>query len=156
MHRLVLAALIALIIPACQPRGAASAGADSTALLAAYEQYRQAWLHNDSAAALARISDDIHILISGTPEIVGKHATRELFLDEMAHYRHTAFTLEHHDVIVIGDHAIVIGTYDETEEPTKSGASLHNTGRYMTLWHNEGGEWRIVRYMLNDLPAAHP
>src|SRR2546430_9494990 len=105
MHRLVLAALMAVITPASQPRGAASAGADSTALLAAYEQYRQAWLHNDSAAALGRISDDIHILISGIPEIVGKHATRKLFLDEMAHYRHTALTLDHHDVIVIGDHA---------------------------------------------------
>ena len=149
--------LFLIAVSACRSGAAGATAADSTALLAAYEQYRQAWLHNDSAAALGRISDDIQILISGIPEIVGKHATRKLFLDEMANYRHTALTLDHHDVIVSGDHAIVIGTYDETEEPTKTGASLHNTGRYMTVWRNERGEWRIVRYMLNDLPAvAHP
>lgn len=162
MRRLAIAALIAVSIAACQRRGIASSAADSTALLAAYEQYRTAWLRDDTAAVLGRISNDIRILISGVPDIVGQDATRKLFLDEMAKYRHTALRLDHHDVIVAGDHATVIGTYDETLElraprsrrERGKGNEDHNRGRYITIWRREDGEWRIVRYMLNDLPIV--
>jgi len=35
----------------------------------------------------------------------------------------------------------------------KTGPPIQGEGRYMTLWRKEpDGEWRIVRYMLNELP----
>jgi len=125
--------------------------ADSTAVMQAYEQYRQAWLKGDTAAALARISNDIRILISGVRDIVGKDAARKVFLDEMAKYDVPVLKLDHQDVIVSGDHAIVIGRYEEVQVP-KHGPPNQGSGRYMTIWRRENGEWRIARYMLNDLP----
>ena len=135
----------------CGSRPATTVTADSTALMQAYEQYRQAWLNGDTTAALARISDDIRILISGVPDIVGKDAARKLFVDEMAQYDVPVLNLAHQEVIVRGDHAIVIGRYEEVQVP-KHGPPSQGSGRYMTIWHRENGEWRIARYMLNDLP----
>ena len=136
-------------------RGGRTHSSDSAAVVAATEQYRQAWLQGDTAAALGLISNDIRILISGVPDVVGPEATRRLFADEMATYRVAELTLDHQDVIVSGDHAIVIGTYDETQIP-KTGAPVRGTGRYMTIWRREGEghAWRIVRYMLNELPRG--
>jgi ketosteroid isomerase-like protein len=135
----------------CGSRPATSVAADSTAVMQAYEQYRQAWLKGDTTAALARISDDIRILISGVPDIVGKNAARKLFVDEMAQYDVPVLNLAHQEVIVRGDHAIVLGRYEELQVP-KHGPPSQGKGRYMTIWRRENGAWRIARYMLNDLP----
>lgn len=141
------------MLAGCRAYRAASTAADSTTVSAAVEQYRQAWLRGDTTAALARVSDDIHIYISGIPDITGKEAARRLFVDEMATYDVQLLTLNRQDLIVRGDHAIDIGRYEEIQVP-KTGAPIHGEGRYMTVWRREGSAWRIVRYMLNELPAA--
>jgi ketosteroid isomerase-like protein len=151
--------LVAVPLLACSGRTGSSAPpaspTDSAAVLAAYEQYRQAWLRGDTAAALGLISDDIRILISGVPDVVGKEATRKLFVDEMTKYEVPLLRLNHHDVILSGDHAIVVGTYEEIQMP-KQGAPIRGTGRYTTIWRREPGGWHIVRYMLNELPPENP
>ena len=145
----VVVALL-LILPGCGNRGVSNVATDSTAVMAALEEYRQGWLKGDTAAALRRVSDDIRIMIEGVPDIVGKDSTRKVFVAEMATYEVPVLTLNHQDLIVRGDHAIDIGTYDEIQVP-KTGVPIHNRGRFMTIWRREGApaEWRIVRYMLN-------
>ena len=143
-----LAASLVVCLPGCANRAASNVAADSTAVMTALEEYRQAWLKGDTAAALRQVSDDIRIMISGIPDIVGKDATRKVFADEMATYQIPVLTLNHQDVIVGGDHAIDIGTYEEIQVP-KAGVPIHNRGRFVTIWRREGTEWRIVRYMLN-------
>ena len=147
------ALLVAAPMLACGSRGRATArsSTDSAAVMAASERYRHAWIDGDTATALDAISSDIRILISGVPDIVGPEATRKVFVDEMAAYRVPTLTLNHQDLIVSGDHAIDVGTYEETQVP-KTGAPIQGKGRFMTIWRREGNEWRIVRYMLNELP----
>ena len=143
---------LVVLVPACGPpkRGAAgTVSADSTAMMAAVEDYRQAWLQGDTAAALRHVSDDIRIMISGLPDIVGKDSTRKLFVDEMSKYDVPLLVLNHRDVILSGNHAIAIGTFQEIQVPKTGGAPIEGRGRFMTIWHREGTEWRIVRYMLN-------
>lgn len=146
------AVTLVFVVSACG-RGAtpAKVSADSTAVMAALEEYRQAWLKGDTAAALRRVTDDVRIMISGVADIVGKAGARKLFTDEMTTYEIPTLTLQHQDVVVRGDHAIDIGTYDEIQVP-KTGAPNHWRGRFTTIWRREGGEWRIARYMLNELP----
>jgi len=146
------ASLVVCLLPGCANRGASNIAADSAAVMAASEQYRQAWIDGDTATALGRVSNDIRIFISGVPDIVGPDATRNLFASEMATYRVPSLTLTHQDLVVRGDHAIDIGTYEETQIP-KTGAPIHGQGRFITIWRRENGEWRIIRYMLNELPA---
>lgn len=145
--------LLMLAVAACQTRPSSNSAADSTALLTAYEQYRQAWLKGDSTAALAAISNDIKIYISGLADVVGKDSTRKLFLDEMRANDVQLLNLRHQDILLSGDQATVVGRYEEIELPKAKGPPVQNVGRYMTVWRREGGTWRIVRYMLNDLPA---
>lgn len=140
---------LALALTGCGTRSSGNVATDSTAVMKAYEQYRQAWLKGDTAAALGLISDDIRILIAGVPDIAGKDSARKLFLDEMAKYEVPVLKLDHQEVIMSGDHAIVIGHYEEIQIPKKGGAPSQADGRYMTVWRREGGGWRIARYMLN-------
>ena len=148
------------MLAACGQLGNSRAVADSTAVIAASEQYRQAWIQGDTAAALRYISDNIRILISGVQDITGKAAVRDMFAAEMATYRVPRLTLTHQDLIVTGDYAIDIGIWEETQLPqTGGGAPIHGRGRFKTIWRREHGSWRIVSYMLNDLPpsaAARP
>jgi len=87
-------------------------------------------------------------MLSGVPDIVGIDGARALFVSEMSTYTIPTLTINRQDLIVRGDHAIDIGTYDETMVP-KTGAPIHSAGRYMTIWRREGNEWRIIRFMLN-------
>jgi ketosteroid isomerase-like protein len=144
----IAASLAVFLLPGCSNHAASNVSADSTAVMAALEEYRQGWLKGDTTAALRRVSDDIRIMISGIPDIVGKDATRKVFVDEMATYQIPTLALNHQDVIVRGDHAIDIGTYEEIQVP-RTGVPIHGRGRFMTIWRREGSEWRIVRYMLN-------
>ena len=146
--RWIAAIVVVCVLLGCANRVESNVAADSTAVMAALEEYRQAWLKGDTAAALRRVSEDIRIMISGIPDIVGKDSTRKLFVAEMATYEVPVLTLNHQDVIVRGDHAIDIGTYEEIQIP-KTGVPIHGRGRFMTIWRREGSEWRIVRYMLN-------
>lgn len=146
--RWIAAIVVVCLLLGCANRVESNVAADSTAVMAALEEYRQAWLKGDTAAALRRVSEDIRIMISGIPDIVGKDSTRKLFVAEMATYEVPVLTLNHQDVIVRGDHAIDIGTYEEIQIP-KTGVPIHGRGRFMTIWRREGSEWRIVRYMLN-------
>jgi ketosteroid isomerase-like protein len=140
---------LALLLIGCGSRSSGTITADSTSLMKAYEQYRQAWLKGDTTAALSLITNDIRILIAGVPDIAGKDSARKLFLDEMAKYDVPVLTLDHQEVIMSGDHAIVIGRYEELQVPKKGGAPTQGDGRYMTIWRRDGGAWRIARYMLN-------
>lgn len=148
MKWIVAAAVIAGVV-ACGDRAVSDSPADSGAVIAASEQYRQGWLQGDTGLALGRVSNDIRIMLSGAPDIVGIDGARALFVGEMATYDIPTLTINRQDLIVRGDHAIDIGTYDETMVP-KTGAPIHGAGRYLTIWRRESGEWKIVRFMLNE------
>jgi ketosteroid isomerase-like protein len=145
------AAALVMMIAACGNRAASDSPADREAVIAASEQYRQAWLRGDTAMALGRVSNDIRILISGVPDIVGADGARALFVSEMSTYTIPKLDINRQDLIVRGDHAIDVGTYEEIQLP-KTGAPITGRGRYMTIWRREGNQWRIVRFMLNELP----
>jgi len=153
MKRIVASLLVvALAIPACRRAAVADSAADRDAVNAALEQYRQGWLQADTAMALRQLSGDVRFLFPGTPDL-DSAAVHALVIDEMAKYRIPTLTLKRADFFVAGDHAVDVGTYDEIQIP-KTGAPIHGTGRYVTIWRREPGGWRIWRFMLNELPTS--
>ncbi|HYU28456.1 MAG TPA: nuclear transport factor 2 family protein [Gemmatimonadales bacterium] len=150
MKTLSIPLLLALAIPACRPGTVAESAIDRAAVDAALEQYRQAWLQGDTAMALGLISSDVQFLFPGEPDMQSD-AVHALFIREMAAYRVSTLTLKRSDFFVAGDHAVDIGTYEEIQVP-KTGAPIHGSGRYMTVWRREPGGWRIWRFMINELP----
>ena len=134
----------------CRTSKVADSAADQAAVDAGLEQYRQAWLKGDTAMALGQLSGDVRFLFPGTPDL-DRAAVHALFIDEMAKYRIPSLTLKRAEFFVAGDHAVDVGTYEEIQE-AKTGARIHGTGRYMTVWRREPGGWHIWRFMLNELP----
>lgn len=151
-HIVARALLVAVVVSACRRAEVAESAADRAAVDAALEQYRQAWLQGDTAMALRQLSGDVEFLFPGTPNL-DSAAVHGLVIDEMAKYRIPSLTLKRADFFVAGDHAVDVGTYEETQLP-KTGAPIHGTGRYMTVWRRERGGWRIWRFMINDLPGV--
>jgi len=148
----VLSAALVLMAPACRRAEVADSSADRDAVNAALERYRQAWLQGDTAIALRELSGDVRFLFPGTPDL-DSAAVHALVIDEMVKYRIPSLTLKRAEFFVAGDHAVDVGTYDEIQAP-KTGAPIHGTGRYMTIWRREPGGWRIWRFMINELPKA--
>ena len=144
------ALLVALAIPACRRGAVADPAADRDAVNAALERYRQAWLQGDTSMALQQLSGDVRFLFPGTPDL-DSAAVHALVISEIAAYRIPSLTLTRADFVVAGDHAVDVGTYDEIQVP-KTGAPIHGTGRYMTVWRREPVGWRIWRFMINELP----
>jgi len=99
--------------------------------------------------ALRQLSGDVRFLFPGARDL-DSAAVHALVIDEMAKYRIPSLTLTRADFVVAGDHAVDVGTYDEIQAP-KTGAPIHGTGRYMTVWRREAGGWRIWRFMINEL-----
>jgi len=136
----------------CRTSKVADFAADQAAVDAALEQYRQAWLKGDTAMALGRLSGAVKFLFPGTPDL-DSAAVHALVIDEMAKYRIPTLTLKRADFFLAGDHAVDVGRYEEIQVP-KTGAPIHGTGRYMTVWRREAGGWRIWRFMINELIAS--
>lgn len=152
---LATAALIAALIPACHDRNVGGASADSTAIVGAAAQYRQGWLNGDTAMALSVISDDVQLMLPGAPDVHGQAGARGVFVEEMTQYHIPTLTVHRQELLLHGDHAIDIGTYEETMVP-KRGATIYATGRYIVVWRREAGGWRMWRYMLNEFAPAAP
>ena len=152
---LATAALIAALIPACRDRNVGGASADSTAIVAAAAQYRQGWLNGDTAMALSVISDDVQLMLPGAPDVHGQAGARKVFVEEMTQYHIPALTVHRQELLLHGDHAIDIGTYEETMVP-KRGATIYATGRYIVVWRREAEGWRMWRYMLNEFTPPAP
>jgi len=149
----VVSGALALVVTACRaPAPPADVSADRAAVDAALEEYRQSWLQGDTAMALRRLSGDVRFLFPGTPDL-DSAAVHALVISEMATYRIPSLTLKRADFVVAGSYAVDIGTYDEIQAP-KTGAPIHGTGRYTTVWRREQGGWRIWRFVINELPKG--
>ncbi len=155
MRALASAAFLAVVISACRDRIVGGSAADSTAIVAAAAQYRQGWLNGDTAMALSVISDDVQLMLPGAPDVHGQAGARKVFVEEMTQYHIPALTVDRQELLLHGDHAIDIGTYEETMVP-KKGATIYAAGRYVVVWRREAGGWRMWRYMLNDFAPAAP
>lgn len=143
--------LLMLAVSACRRVEVADNSAtDRAAVDSALEQYRQAWLKGDTAAALRLVSSDVRFLFPAEPDM-RSDAVHALFISEMAAYRIPTLDLHRADFFVAGDHAVDVGTYEEVQVP-KTGAPIHGTGRYMTIWRREPGGWHIWRFIINELP----
>jgi ketosteroid isomerase-like protein len=121
---------------------------------AASAQYRQGWLQGDTGKALSVVSDDIRIMIQGVPDVRGRAAAAALFAAQMAAVKIPMLTVNRDQLVVRFDHAIDIGTYEETMVPISTApgtpASIHAAGRYVIVWRREAPGWRLLTFMLNS------
>lgn len=108
--------------------------------------------HGNVDGMMAFYADDVIFLPPNAPAMHGKDAVRQFW---------TGFTslgaidaaLTTDDVIQSGDLAAETGHFDLTISPKGGGAPIKDSGKYLVVWRNIGGEWRIVRDTFNSNAA---
>lgn len=162
---LVPLALATSLVAACQPTEAnagpqhASGTAEHRApetehrerVEKAWRDYEAALLDGDAARAVAMYSEDVTIRGSS-----GTLQGRPPYRDRVERFLSTT-SLEYlkgevEDVIVMGDHVFVAGSWSERFRRDASDEVVSLRGTYAWLWRLEDGGWRISQYIWNVHP----
>ena len=86
---------------------------------------------------------DARELLPGLPPIEGRDAIRRFYRDLMDRFPRFAHAFEAAEIVVAdsGDLAVARGTYrftPDTEKPAEV-----QTGKYVGVWRNTDGDWRL-------------
>ena len=101
-------------------------------------------LENDLEGMLEYYADNSISLPSYQPMMRGHDAMREAHKKqhEQGDMKITAFELTTTDVIAEGNLAVEIGTYTISMTMPEMG-EIDDYGKYITVWENQGGDWKI-------------
>jgi uncharacterized protein (TIGR02246 family) len=125
---------------------AGSAAEDVRASIEAVDKaFCTAMDRSDAAAIAALYTSTAELLPPGSDTVRGREAIRKLFRAGMdaGQKEVTLTTLE---VEAHGDTAHEVGTWTARG---KDGAIL-DSGKYVVIWKNEGGQWRLHRHIWNS------
>jgi ketosteroid isomerase-like protein len=112
------------------------------------DQFAAAASHGNVDGMVALYDDHAILMPPNAPAMKGKEAIRQFW---------TGFTtmgaidakLTTDDIITSGELAAEMGHFDLTITP-KSGTPIKDNGKYLVLWRNVGGQWKIVRDIFNS------
>jgi len=146
--------LIALVIALVTVSAAAQQSTDVKTILAKNAgQFATAASHGNVDGMVALYDEHAVLMPPNAPAMNGRDAIRQFW---------TGFTslgaidakLVTDDIVTSGDLAAEMGHFDLTITP-KSGAPIKDSGKYLVVWRNVGGEWKIVRDIFNSSLPGH-
>ena len=116
------------------------------------QAFESAFNRDDVDGCLALFTDDAQILPQNGPVVTGKANIGEFLREQMTPV--ASFNTEADLSLVRGDMAIEQGHYRVRN--VRRGSDIEE-GKYMHVWRNVGGEWKIYRIMYNTdvAPAAN-
>jgi len=141
--------LIALVIALVTVSAVAQQSTDVKTIIAKNAgQFATAASHGNVDGMLALYDEHAVLMPPNAPAMNGRDAIRQFW---------TGFTslgaidakLVTDDIVTSGDLAAEMGHFDLTITP-KSGAPIKDSGKYLVVWRNVGGEWKIVRDIFNS------
>lgn len=138
--------------PSGSPRDTAAVQASLESSLA---HFRTAMLAGNAEGMASVFADDAILLMPNAPAIRGRSAIVETNRQMLAALDVTDASFRTTDLLLSGDHAVETGVYTMTMVPS-GGTAMSDTGKYVTVWHRQpGGEWKILRDIMNSsLPVA--
>ena len=149
MRMVVLATTIALFTAGCAQEQ--SSGDARAAIEAKVAQWQEAFNAGDSAAVASRYTSDGQILPPGGATIGGSENIAK-FWQGLLDAGGISAKLEVGEVVAYGNYANEVGRFTMTDA---DGSTL-DAGKYMILWRQEQGDWKMVRDIWNSdgAPAA--
>lgn len=115
---------------------------------AAIETFNAAYRRGDLAALLSVYSEELIKDRAGAPS-EGKSQTAARIREVFAGYE-TDLAVRIAEVWVSGDLACVRGSFTVTLRPRSGGKAVSFARRYLEIWRNESGVWRVIRTMDNE------
>lgn len=170
MNRAVRASLALLVVTgliACETRTAEETGTTETEagsvdpaaveaeIDARGNEFERAIEANDADAVAVMYADDAILLPPNAPRVTGMQGIRASFAEWLEMDPDAAVELTADEVVVAesGELAYEIGTA-QVSGSTPDGGTYEDTGKYLVVWENEGGEWMMVADMWSsDAPA---
>jgi ketosteroid isomerase-like protein len=116
------------------------------------QSFEQAFNRDDVDGAVALFTEDAQILPQNGPVVTGKGNIAEFLREQMIPV--VQFNTDTDLSLVRGDMAIEQGHYRVRN--VRRGSDIEE-GKYLHVWRNVGGEWKIYRIMYNTdvAPAAN-
>jgi uncharacterized protein (TIGR02246 family) len=152
VHRKGLfAAAWVLVLTACAASSAAISDTDRTAIKSSVDQFTEAVLSGDYAAAAARFTEDGTALPPNGPATHGRAEIQKLF---GTFGKTTAFKEDVVETDGLGDLAYSHFTFDVTFTPPGGTAPITDKGKGLLVWRKQSdGTWLVKRGAWNsDLP----
>lgn len=103
----------------------------------------------DLDSVMAVYADDVISQPPGQPARVGKAAVRSMWEEVLAGF-HVQVHVNILEVHVTGDWAFERGTFEMQLSPKVGGPSINDTGKYLDVLRQAGGEWRYWRVTWNS------
>lgn len=113
------------------------------------DRYEQALLAQDAAAIAAIYTEDAVVLPPSSPRTEGRTAIESMFTSWFGMVPASdTFTLTTEEVVLAesGELAYEIGTY-QTSGSSATGETYEETGKYLAVWENVDGEWKMAADM---------
>ncbi|MGH7558052.1 MAG: YybH family protein [Gemmatimonadota bacterium] len=156
------------LLAACQTEPAEQTGATEEAATAdaatvrseiesINDRFEQALLAHDAAAIAAIYTEDALVLPPSAPRTEGRAAIEAMFSSWFEQVPASdTFTLTTDQIVLAesGEIAYEIGTY-QTSGTAPSGETYEESGKYLGVWENVGGEWKMAADMWSgDAPMS--
>jgi uncharacterized protein (TIGR02246 family) len=120
-----------------------------TAILAVNSTFVAAFGRGDAAGVAALYTENGQLLPSNSDVITGKPAI-QAFWQSVMDMGVKGGTLETVEVEGTGDTAHEVGRYTLLAE----GGQVIDTGKYVVIWHQEAGQWKLHRDIWNSSRPA--
>ena len=127
----------------------AACGGQATLPRETVQAFEQAFNRDDVDGCLALFTDDAQILPQNGPVVSGKTEIGQFLKEQMTPV--ASFNTEADLSLVRGDMAIEQGHYRVRN--VRRGSDVEE-GKYLHVWRNDGGNWKIYRIMYNTDVAA--
>jgi len=118
-------------------------------IVTAEQAFMTAFSKGDPAAVAEFYTEDGQVLPPNSDFVTGRQAIQSLW-QALMDMGIKGLTLDTIEVEALGDAASEVGRYTLTAE----GGQVLDQGKYMIVWKQEGGEWKLHRDMFNtSMPA---
>jgi len=118
---------------------------------------KDAMARHDLDAVLATMTEDVVLLSTSGPPIVGREAVRQFYSGMVGKFivQNTA-TSANFAVDAIGNVALVVGKDSDTLTPVGGGPTMMVSGPAVSVFRREDGKWKLARSVNLMVPVIQP
>ena len=146
IYMVAAAVPIALIVAGCAPEQGANSADARVAIEAKLVQWQDAFNAGDGAAIAANYAADGQLLPPGGETISGVDNIAAFWQAALDSADGMGVELEVVEVVAHGDHANEVGHFTMADVD----GNILDQGKYMVLWRQEQGDWKMVRDIWNS------
>ncbi len=110
-----------------------------------------AFMNGDVATVLSYYGDNAVLMAPNEPSLFGKKEIEEWHEEYFSVFRIATLEQTEREITMFDGWAVERWAYLVAIESLNSPDRIRDDGRFLTVWKNEGGAWRIQQVMFNSI-----